>query len=469
MATLFFEGFNISNTDSSPYLDDRYWTRPINPFYPPLFYNTATPDSDIAYTSTQGVLGISGYFLNTNPIQSPTPLQLSGIPNLDSDKLYISFRIKGLSYNDMVNNTFPYTAKLLTLCDADNETLNIEVVKTTGTSIQGGSWLYPDEGIGLSIKQSGNEIGLFDLRIDGLTRYDMSPPNSFSSVIPSTKSMQIRTARNDQTRFIHLEFLLDRTTNNISLRLEGSDIFNKLTSYPYSNYASGQNIGTINNLKFYSRGIANNTTTNWWDNNETYGTQTYIKIDDLVICNNSGYDPKIWIGPKTRIFHLQNEPDLNPFIKHDWLPPKGQWHEEGGTLYSRDGDSSFKYSDISGSILSFEITNNRIMNPGSYSNYIQNGIGGIRLFNDVKKTFLDSDFVNVVATGDPTVVNNYIEVGDKYTVTETNYGIKNSFIINNPFTSMPWTSGTFFKERGEFNNGGVVRNYTSGIFGIKKL
>jgi hypothetical protein len=41
--------------------------------------------------------------------------------------------------------------------------------------------------------------------------------------------------------------------------------------------------------------------------------------------------------------------------------------------------------------------------------------------------------------------------------------IKNSFILKDPTTSQPWTSGTFFRRYDIYNN------ITSGVFGIKKL
>lgn len=480
MATLFFEGFNVKNTDGvSTYLDDRYWTRPVDPFYPRLFHSESAPDNDIRFSATYGYINISGYFLDTNPVQFTTPLQLSGIPNLNSDKLYVSFRVKGLSYNDTINNSFPYTSKFLTFCDGNNESLSIETVKITGASIQGGTWESPQDSIGLSIKQSGNEIGLFDLRVEGLTEYMLK-------FYGSNQAMAItKLSANYDTRFIHLEFLIDKLTNTVSARLEGLDILNRLTSYPYLNYASGQNIGSINNLKFYNKGYKT-----FQDNYAglftVFGVEKYMSIDDLVICNNSGYDPKMWVGPKTRIYHLRPDIGRTPFRKNDWLPatPAGA-NQDRYILNSRDGDNSFKYSETSGSIISMPLIDYRILISGSISNYIENGIGGVRVFNDVRKTFLDSDFINVYGTGDISQSGNYIEIGDKYTVTKTNYGIKNSFVMNDPVTSLPWTSGTFFRPRdlpledcggndgfGNLNlcnMGGNNASTTSGVFGLKKL
>lgn len=455
MATLFFEGFNLSNSDGSPYIDPRYWTLPsiFNPklTYNNYIYNNDNSIKDVNIGATQGSLNISGYRLETIPPQFATPLQLSGVSGLDSDQLYISFRIRHLSFNDTVSQP-PHTAKLLTFCYGNNETLSIDVVKTIGPSIQGGTWIYgssdfSESGIGLSVKQSGNEIGLFDLRIGDINNYYIkSDSSSLSPQIISKDMFDL-----EFPRFTHLEFLIDRQNNKINIMLEGMEIQNSLSAYPYSIDANTQPLGIINNIKFYNKGFSDTA----FSSNST----AQLTIDDLVICNNSGNTPNTWIGPKARIFHMINENAT--FNLQGWKKAYGSL-PENEILNSKDGDNSYIYSDSSGDITSFNIKNSLILNSDKYNTYIHDGIGGIRLFNDARKTFLNSDFINVYCVGDVTDSGNYITIGDQYTADRRNYVIKNSFIFNDPISGDSWNSGTFFEYDGS--------NYrVSGSWGIKKL
>lgn len=466
MATLFFEGFNIQNTDTTPYLDPIYWSRPFDPNLPRLQFTSFSTNTDTILEATNGGLRISGYFLDTNPIQQPTFIQLSGISGLNSDQIYISFRVAGLTHNDIFNNSFPFTCKLFTLCNGDSESLVFDTVRTSGVSIQGGTqWKHANSGIGISVKQSGSELGLFDLRIGDLANYAIT--DARIDELGSNGPLGIvNNLSNVQTRFIHLEFLIDRTNNRVNCKLEGFDILNRLTNFPYNPHASGlNNFDLIDNIKFYNRGITSTnggslTNSFWGFNNGA------ITIDDLAICNNSGNSPNMWMGPKTRIYLLRNNlyagENSNWTLKQDWTLGAGSYTS---ALDTRDGDASYIFSETSGHISASPLTT-----PGSElfspSSYFSNGIGGIRLFNDVRKTFLDSNFVNVYATGTGVMNNSsYVEIGPTYTVQNSTYDIKNSFIFNNPITNTPWTSGTFLK----IGVNSSTNYQTSGYFGIKKL
>ena len=85
------------------------------------------------------------------------------------------------------------------------------------------------------------------------------------------------------------------------------------------------------------------------------------------------------------------------------------------------------------------------------------------MFNEARKTFLNTSFINVYATGAGTGINNYYEIGDIHNLTSTNYQMFNSFIMMNPVTNSPWVSGDIFKT----SNAGSFG--PSGMFGVKKL
>jgi hypothetical protein len=144
----------------------------------------------------------------------------------------------------------------------------------------------------------------------------------------------------------------------------------------------------------------------------------------------------------------------------DWLPTPsypGVPNLGSNIITSSDGDNSFISTERSGAIAA-----SRPQLVGDYNSFYLNGIGGIRIYNDVRKTFLDSDFVNVYGTGDRMTSGNYQNIGPIHTVSGAFYDLKNSFIFNNPETNTPWTSGTFFRVE---NNSVKV----SGYFGVKKL
>jgi hypothetical protein len=469
MSTLFFEGFNIKNSDDSAYLDPSYWSRPFDPLLPKIGWQFGTDfgfgyvDANPRYTATEGTIRISGYRIDTPVPEIATPLQLSGISGLDSDQLYISFRVAGLSHAP-TNTSFPHSNKFLSLCDGDNTSLAFEVVRTSGATIQGGSWSTPlNSGMGISVKQSGVQIGLFDLRVDGIALYDMGDFFGFENAafVISTRNGSRANA------FMHLEFCINRANNTIALRLDGLDVYNRLI-YPYVSQVSGNLIGSINNLKFYGRAIIGRMIGQPQLNYlESYGMNTgALQIDDLVIVNNSGDTPRIWVGPSARIYHL-NYPinNQNFFVKNDW--DVGGDNNYFNALLNRDGDNSYLYSDTSGEISSVFLHNNNDLlrhDNGNFTTFIRDGIGGIRLFNDVRKISLDSEFINVYATGsNVNLSSSYVDAGEKYTLTNSNYIIKNSFIFKDPTTSEPWTSGTFFRR---YNSSS---NVTSGVFGIKKL
>lgn len=473
MSTLFFEGFNIKNSDNSPYLDPSYWSRPFDRFLPKIEWQLGTYpsyqyiDANPRYTATEGTIRISGYRIDTPVPEFATPLQLSGISGLDSDQLYISFRVAGLSHAPVITS-FPYSNKFLSLCDGDNDSLAFEVVRTSGATIQGGSWTTPlNSGMGISVKQSGVQIGLFDLRVDGIALYDIG--NFFTSfgnsnILPFTISTRDGSRAN---AFIHLEFCINRANNTVALRLEGLDVYNRL-SYPYISEVSGNPIGTINNFKFYGRALIGSMIGQpQLSYNESYGMNIgALQIDDLVIVNNSGDAPRIWIGPSARIYHLKYPiNNQNFFVKNDW--DAGGDNNYLNAFLNSDGDNSYLYSDTSGEISAcflYHASDLLRHDNGNFTTFIKDGIGGIRLFNDVRKTSLDSEFINVYATGiGLNLSSSYVNIGEKYTLTNTNYMIKNSFIFKDPTTSQPWTSGTFFRRYD------TTSNVTSGVFGIKKL
>jgi hypothetical protein len=481
MALLFFEGFNVKNTDNTPYLDPRYWTieeeTPAITYYPESEYVTTHPDNGAIEYGTYRSLVISGYRLDTIPAQYPVPIQLSGVSGLDSDQIYISFRVANLGHSHTYGLSYPYTTKFLTLCSGNKELLSFDVVKTTGLSIQGGTWTPSNQGLGISVKQTGSnnsmtQIGLFDFRVQGLPKYSIynfsSSSNDFMPTMIEYYYVTNQGYDSHNKRFLHIELFVNTAEQKVRMKIDGFDVLNRATRAPYGPTASGSKpFGSFDNIKFYHKGIIGTAYTN---SNIDYGN---LIIDDLAICNNSGEIPNTWMGPNTRIIHLNSIANPSNTGLTDW---EGNAGSNTSRLDTNDGDTSYISSQTTGQIYSQRMRFTQINDITDYFGPSDN-IGGLRMFNSVRKTFLDSDFVNVYSSGegldysqngtlDGSDPAKYYEIGDTYQIDHTNYFIRNSFVLKNPITNLPWDTGVFFTQL-EGENAGIVK--TSGYFGVKKL
>lgn len=473
MSTLFFEGFNISNNNRDIYLDPKYWTKSLGTvpytqslsglFSTVISSNTPNTPADI-YTNTFGYINISGAKNFTNPPEYQTYIQLSGVSGIDtSSGIYIAFRVLGLNYNDPITTPPPHAQKVISFNNGDVEYLTIEAIKVTGESSYAPNWsssFSNGTGIALRVVQNSNNKALYDMRIPGISDYDIRNPASsfFVTGNPNLYSFGIST-NSTYTRFVHLELYIKNT--GLELRIEGLE-----TKDTYSGNTGLVTIdsGIIDNIKFYNRNISQNmleyflpgnqpTANMFWG--ESAGTISY---DDICIIKEDDAAPNYWLGETCRIIPLIFS-DNNPFgaffsqILRDWT-------SEGFSppLVSRDGDNNYIYASDSGNIYSIRPTRTDT-NPS----YMQKDIGGIRIFNEARKVFLNSSFINVYATGAGTENSDFYEIGDQYSLSNTNYNIYNSFVMTNPVTNDVWTSGDIFGTR--FDS-----TFTpSGIFGVKKL
>ena len=329
------------------------------------------------------------------------------------------------------------------------------------------------------MKQTGNnnsmtQIGLFDFRVGGISNYDIvnfynsSDPNIDYS--PTMIVNVVETNSNQGTivsfnrRFVHLEFFINTLDNRVRMKIDGFDVLNKAGKQPLPVFASGSRpFGVFDNLKIYNKGVISSAYSN------TILDRGNIIIDDFAICNNSGDSPNTWMGPNTRIFNLSlaatEDPDTS--LK-EWSTSAGSTNSR---LNSNDGDSSYIFSQTTGQIYSSRLGFDQ--GGTAFSGFFSesDNIGGIRVFNVVRKTFLDSDFINVYGTGDGSLSDDFLPIGENYIIDHTNYFIKNSFVFNDPHTNSAWTTGTFFIEDPSMTtyNQGQYAVKTSGYFGVKKL
>jgi hypothetical protein len=193
---------------------------------------------------------------------------------------------------------------------------------------------------------------------------------------------------------------------------------------------------------------------------ECQGTICY---DDICIVLEDDTSPNYWVGETCRIIPLSYSRSNPGFgvgsfnhVLQGWdFEPVNGFHY----IHTRDGDNTYIYASESGDIYSF-----RPARTETASTFMSKDIGGVRMFNEARKVFLNTSFVNVYGTGTGSEVSNYYEIGDRYNLSNTNYSIYNSFAMKNPVTNNPWTSGDIFRTFGGFGDFGP-----SGIFGVKKL
>lgn len=496
MSTLFFEGFNIINTNREMYLDSKYWSKQFSsdPKILALFNTESTTSSDnflyqpTASSPTYGYIGLSGAKTFTNPPESQTYIQLSGVQGLPtSTGLYIGMRVLGLNYDP--SKPFPHAQKLISFCSGMNEHFVVEAICVTGESAYGSSWNSDHSlstGIGLRIVQDNSNIAIYDLRIPDIVDLEIRHPiintamnpDVAESLIPNfsfgivSRSSPFRA----QTRSLHLEFYIE--TTGLELKVEGIE-----TKNSYNDSIGVQTIvsGTVDNIKFYNRNVTSDMIA--WpqqvgsNQNISYGRGECAGLmcyDDITIVSEDSVSPNYWVGETCRIiplvfsnYNLYGWPNQDRRQNLGWTEfpgnPDNPYTFPASALDSRDGDNTIISASTSGNIFSIKpvrtttLTENLLF--GINYTFLQKDIGGIRLFNEVRKLYLNSSFVNVYGTNNGETLEDYYEIGDIYNVSNNNYKILSSFSMNNPVSNNPWTSGDIFGP----NFG------PQGIFGVKKL
>lgn len=480
MSTLFFEGFNIPNNNLDIYLDPKYWSKSLGtaPATSYLIERMNTDKTDqisfgdqtpnLSSDNTFGYVCMSGAKSFTNPPESPTYLQLSGISGLPtSSGLYIGMRVIGFNYD--VTQAFPYAHKLITFCSGQNETLSIEAVCISGESSYAPDWsssYSSTSGLGLRIVQGGVNKALYDLRMPTIQDWDIRRPENSNDYSFGIVRAGVAIA---ETRFMHLEFYIQNT--GLELRIEGIETKD---TYTGSSGLISISSGSIDNIKLYNRRI-NNSMLTYAPNGSRFNINVgrgecggIIGYDDLSIIIESGSAPNYWVGETCRIIPLQFNNSNIPYgwpvnnlasriLNTGWI--EYPFNYTNNILDIRDADNKYISASDSGSIYSM-----RPMRQQTIDSYMQKDIGGLRIFNEARKVFLNTSFINVYGTGAGTGVANYYEIGTPYNLTSTNYQIFNSFIMFNPVTNTPWVSGDIFQTYPGYGAFGP-----SGIFGVKKL
>lgn len=390
---------------------------------------------------------------NLEPISS---LQLSGFPLPSGDTVFFGIRCLGIEtkHEDYWNNSEPpgrYGDKhpFLAFCSGSTTGLLLSIVKISGSYLiplkdRSSNGEGPRISIGLQVEQTGEIKGIFDLNVSSLNEagpvdnYRISPYYCNTVIatdhIPSGLSDEyykvltiasIDTANYNAAvinRWTHFEFGI--APDNLSLKIEGVDSTVVDTGVVRSEWS---NALTIDEFKFDHIKIFNRTYASTQAcASETsrgvarYGSGSVILFDDITLVDNQGADPKYFLGHDCKVlpllpgfatgyFSVRNNTRVLSSGSDAYLPDGPlQWNLIGNldgvrrSLATIDGDSSaistdtdksinvVRYSNINTSITSDLNSLWRV----SYND----AIGGMKVYNNARKTFLDTSFKNVVTS-----------------------------------------------------------------------
>lgn len=377
MSIVFFEGFNISNSDTKK-LDTNYWS---------------IPENDITFSS--GRTG-NGVYIRSSPYASGMAankrLDLTNFisPLTNNNALGLGFYVVEIKENE---------SKLVSLHNGLSDLLEINLITTSYNS---------STSFGLEIRQNGSQVTVYD----------------FKSPVGYTYGLQNGFYYNGWklalNQGVYLEFFIDaKNTNTFRARINGLDMFNNdgVVATAISGFTN------IDKISLY--GTHDNVTNNSYNGNRMY--------DDLYLTGGSNINNTL-LGSNTKIYRIGPESNASPMdwysLSGDNQPWYGAAYNAAGDVSSNDGDSSYIYTAVSGNTSLFNM-NNLPTGPT-----VPSSVGGIKVINTARKLTQDASFVNVYASGDGQTI---AEFGPQHQLNQASYNYHNHFAFQNPQTNTDWT------------------------------
>ena len=523
MATLFFEGFEKGIVFNK--LDSNYWSSQYKLFpkysfggYLPYirnvggyFNNWDFIGGTYAYNSPNGGILPSGRYINgysraayysyenyagnnypqfgsppgflafsnidiNNPtnVEFPTYLQASGFPLPSGDTTYFSMRCLGVESKHRDLSPYPHKHTFFSYNSGNFPQLTVNVVQVTGNS-NFISLNNEYSTLALEIQQNDQTIGYFDLNISQtLTRYRIaSIYNSSNTILTIADTVSSPSYASIRSRWSHLEFAVDQSTNpaTLSINLEdinlpviNNDIDVPRESWDISLPISGFN---FNNLRFYNRTYSSSISAGQdygyynYSNSENYpyvSVSAYymlgknLLLDDMALIDNVG-EPSYFLGSSARVISmvpgnvslLDNNLITDGVL--DWSTNSSAFYREtyrgnypaGSTpshrraLLSLDNDDNDIETINSGTIdaVSFTPFNYNTIDLNYYERpddssmwraTFNDAVGGIKLYNSARKKYLDTKFVNVFVSGVNDPYENSVSLllhGDSFPVVDS--------------------------------------------------
>lgn len=213
-------------------------------------------------------------------------------------------------------------------------------------------------------------------------------------------------------------------SNNFSNN--GIKFFNEMTFYGARIPSTGSN-NTESPLRYDTGGYYNAATNFLYD--------TYI--DNVYVVEGSSSSDCL-LGPTTKVFNILPKSNGVGRVNNDWAGFTLAYNASNDNLEANlkdsNGDSSYVYTETSGSILAMNMVMSNGNSIPSGTNYT---VGGIKITNSVRKSNIDTSFQNVWGTG--TLTTNMSGIGTNFSVNNNHYEYKNQYLLNNPITATGWT------------------------------
>lgn len=394
-----------------------------------------------------GFLSLHNLDITQSSLLAPiTYLQVSGFEPPQSGQSFLSARILGIETKDTnyadsdKAGRFGVKHPLLAFCSGNTTGLILNIVKTTGNHIS----LVEDERmtIGLEVEQSNGVSGTLDLNIgDDLNKYKLK--SVFSNVAGyrsgdmGGRILTIDTDRDSTSssqyspisRWCQFQFGIIETGSipYIQVKLDDIDLLSIPTDDSISNkdfwedkiYISGFD---YDNIRFFNRTY--NGSIEYPELVGTYNTNVgaiitqryYMRgsvtlIDDLILSDGSG-TPNNFLGSNAKVVPFT--PGINENITNSGASPDGplEWDTNSSSyrlaLKNADGDTGKISTSTPNAVAAIRYKNDNIDLAGiggtdpdsAWRLDLEDAIGGVKVYTQAKKEFLDSSYEIIMATGD---------------------------------------------------------------------
>lgn len=402
------------------------------------------------FGSPPGFLSLHNLDISDSNLLAPiTYVQLSGFPAPASGQSFLSARILGIETKDSTyhnsdkDGRFDYKHPLVAFCSGNTTGLLLSIVKTTGNNLS----LIENKHmtIGLEVFQNDGISGVFDLNISNdLNKYRIrslySTINGYRSGDLNDRILLVDTNLSQESEFsnvpitpisrwCHFQFGIIQTGLDPYIQIKLDDI--DLLSIPINTDISDKDLWedriyidfvNFDNLRFFNRTYNGSISYDENSNNQNIGISRYYLygavtlLDDIVLSDGSGV-PSTFLGSNTKVIPFT--PGINTNISDDGIYSDGfrQWDTNTSStrlaLKNFDGDEGRISTSVSGAIAAVRYSNSNIIIPDSGSLFrmqTEDAIGGIKVYSQAKKEFLDSRYVVVFKTGvsDPYSVYNRV-------------------------------------------------------------
>lgn len=456
--TIFFEGFGPWGGEHVSDIDESYWDKSPSGSISLSEYRTDKSTSTVNGTLNGKdflgyTFGATAKLLSYSTGTPPT-LTAKNFPSSFSTTgtgFGIGFYTNKIATDSADYGTGPYyPANLLELSSTsgamDVDVLKLEAIHVSTTGYASG--IAPQ--VGIRVSQTGSVVGSFTFDVWGAPWY-IENRNNISPIMQRTVD-----AYNYKYGGLYVEVCvvpdadpLDATkpyslqvkVNGMNLTVDGTDEDKKLY---LTNCFSNSGINFFNQMTFYGSRIPttgnNNENPFTTVNGSPYATHLYHTYLDNIYVIEGATDNDCLLGPTTKVFNIIPQ-EGGARVNDDWSGFTLAWDNQDfnnleRNLKDNNGDSSYVYTETSGSVLAMPmVMSDNPANPiPSGVNY---AIGGIKITNSVRKSNQNTSFQNVWGTG--TTSASMSGIGTNFSITNNHYEYKNQYLLNNPITATGWT------------------------------